>query len=69
LSIHFMYADINRTKENWFKAYPVFDNQGNLLTLPEHTPSQKTIFDDAINDIFDQYKQFLQSSPRSIRKE
>ncbi len=69
LSIHFMYADLNRTKENWFKAYPVFDNCGNLLILPEHTPSQKTIFDIAINEVFDQYKQFLYDSPRSIRKE
>ncbi|MBD3303626.1 radical SAM protein [Candidatus Woesearchaeota archaeon] len=69
LSIHFMYADLNRTKENWFKAYPVFDNQGNLLILPEHKPSPKKIFDDTIKDIFNKYKQFLRTSPRSIRKE
>jgi len=69
LSIHFMYADLNRTKKQWFQAYPVFDNCGNLLVLPEHTPSQKTIFDVAINDLFNRYKQFLYDSPRSIRKE
>lgn len=69
LSIHFMYADLNRTKKQWFQAYPVFDSKGNFLTLPEHTPSTKTIFDEEIKEVFNQYKQFLYDSPRSIRKE
>ncbi len=69
LSIHFMYVDFNKTKEKWFRTYPVFDNKGNLITLPEHNASQRTIFDSTINEIFNQYKQFLYNSPRSIRRE
>ncbi|MBW2968740.1 radical SAM protein [Candidatus Woesearchaeota archaeon] len=69
LSIHFMYADFNKTKEKWFRTYPVFDGKGNLIILPEHEASQETIFDRTINEVFNQYKQFLYNSPRSIIKD
>ena len=63
-----MYANLDRTRNEWFKSYPVFDNQGNLLELPGHKLTGITIFEDKVEEIFNQYKQFLYNSPRSIIK-
>jgi MoaA/NifB/PqqE/SkfB family radical SAM enzyme len=67
MTIHFMYANIEKT-DRWYGDYPVFDSQGNQLKLPGRTFSGTTIFDDDIKETFNRYKQFLYDSPRSMRK-
>lgn len=68
LQVHFMYSDYERTKNEWFKSYPVINSEGNLLALPEHRTTGTTVFDEEIKEVFNQYKQFLYDSPRSIIK-
>lgn len=69
IAIHFMYANPDRLRNEWFSVYPVFNGSGQLLRLPDHIPTNITLFDDEVKGVFDRYKEFLHKSPRAIIKE